>query len=258
MHQEFTKIRYSPCSLCRNKKGPLSQPGFYYTSYGTIVECNCHKEWVSKNLLMLKTIKAEIDLPFLDRDLFSEYDGKKSIDQVLALFYFAERFSNDERFRSQSLYIVGPHSTQKSTVSKFIGCYFLKAGFGVHYLKMKKLIEFITPSFKADQAKIEADLQNKEYLLNIDVLILDNSFQLKVAEFQKEYLEDFIKERIEDRKKTTIFVSTVFPKNISSEGFSESLQTFILREIVDKGALFLLEDVHGQNYDLKKELFGEN
>jgi DNA replication protein DnaC len=252
----FVRIRYNPCPLCRSKVGPVDQPGFYYTEFETVVECDCHKKWVQQNKLALSAHRANLSEFFLNYNPEVDYDGQLSRDQMLRLVSFVQKYPHVDVLQHTCLYLTGASETQKTYLAKWMAGAFLRQGYSVSYVKMNELLDQLAPDFdnKELHKRAEAKYMSK------DILIIDDAFKDRASEYRISLLENFLKGRVEDNDKPIIFVSFVTPNKIKSKGYSESLQNFVIRNTEKKGTLFTMRDIykHPPIGDIEKILGGSN
>jgi len=110
---------------------------------------------------------------------------------------------------------------------------------------MDKLIKGLSSGFDSDP-EIQEFKQN---MLDVDVLILDESFArdkvtLYKSGYQLPYLDSFLRERCDSAKKGIIFISNTNPENIATEGFGVSIQDFIIRKTKPSNSIFKMNDVY--------------
>ena len=246
-------IKFIPCSLCKDKE-PLHKLGYYYvydkdnTIIG-IVECDCHKEYKKrkKTISLLKksnlNILEEIEL---FENYLSHYKGQKSLPTIYKLRNYINNYHKNTPAYHANLYFYGGSGTQKTYASKYVGYHLIKKGFSVYYILMQSLIVLLSPDFNAENNTVN---KLKDFLLSVDLLIIDDSFDkrkvtLYRSGYQLPFLESFLKERFDIRKKGTIFISTTYPTNIQDNGFGDSLQNFIVRNTLAKGTVLTFEDIY--------------
>lgn len=247
---KFTPIRYVQCDKCKNKEGPKGQPGFYFVTNGNskgVVECECHKEWVKKNSIYIHAYKNNIwvDPDSLDYSL-DKYVGK-NIGTIKTIRKYLERYDL-ESTRKMCLYLQGEGYTQKTTVAQHIGLSIFRLGYSAFYFQMKALNDLFKSPFSLN---VEEANENKFILDRIeqsDCLIIDDAFDKNIAPVystgsQSPYIESFLRERIDNKKKGVIFVSRVLPKDIKKNGYSDSLQSFVEMNTIAKHTLFHFQDV---------------
>lgn len=246
--------KFIPCRRCASlsivsKPEGISKPeGYVYVALENgqvaIQECPCHTEWRLKSLLEIKARKANLwcDEENLSYSPASKYVGKNSLSNVKKLEVFVERFE-DPKYKKSSLYLYGPYGTQKTHLAQWMGLSLLKKNFSVYYLPMQQLVSNLSSEFDSSIEKQE----KIEYLLSVDCIILDECFDRKKVTlyksgYQLPFLETFLRERMEHRQKSIIFISNSPIEDINSQGFGDSIQNFVERNIVPHGASLLFND----------------
>jgi len=243
---------FIPCRRCANKPGP--KPGFYYVTYpGTkqkgVVECECHKQFVIQETLQHKAIDANVWPEAFSYNIDTEYTGTRSLKDVQRLKKYVYEFPN---FKSSVVYMYGPNGTQKTTLAHWIGANVLHQGYSVKYLLMQSLLMTIS-GFERDESKQAEKQAEIEKLANTDLLIIDESFSkdkvtLYESGYQLPFLDRFLRERVEIKKKGIVFISNKPPSEIERQKFSASIQNFIERNTVKpNGACLLFEDNYMQS-----------
>ena len=86
--------------------------------------------------------------------------------------------------------------------------------------------------------------------MEADLLILDESFdKFKVNIFntgyQLPFLDSFLRSKFEVGKKCILFISNVPPNNISQNGFGDSLQSLVERNVAT--STFIFKDKFSRN-----------
>lgn len=237
-------MKYIQCRTCSKKPGPKGMLGFYYITLSNgqqgIMECTCHKKYVQEEVLRINSEKSGIW--YVDYDV-SQYVGTKSLANVEKLKAFVSRFK-EPKFSSSVLYLYGPNGTQKTTLAQWMGLNLLRDKVSVRYLLMQHLITLLKDKdFETD----EAVLDEIEALKNIDCLIIDEAFNptsvtLYKSGYQLPFLVQFLKDRVESRRKGVVFVSNKAPTEISKSGFGDTVESFIVRNTVPQGSNLLFED----------------
>ena len=241
---------FIPCRKCVKKEHPQNMPGFFYITLPGggkgLQECDCHKEWVEKNIIRIRASKSNLwtsDFAFQYTE--KNYVGEKSFLNVLKLKKYIEGFEKkDPKFLNTVLYLYGPHGTQKTTLAQWVGLSLLKRGYKVYYTLMQSLILLLSPDFNDKENEKK---KYREMLLQTDCLIIDEAFQkekitLYKSGYQLPILESFLRERIDIQRKSTLFVSNVSPEEINNNHFGISIQDFIERNTTHKGTALLFED----------------
>lgn len=140
----------------------------------------------------------------------------------------------DTRYKSVHLYFWSTkNGTQKTTTASIVGTQLLLQGKKVKFILMGELLSILT-----DLDRKEEFAPLRDELLNCDFLIIDDSFDKKKATiyrsgFQISFLDIFLRERLEVRKKATCFTSNFSIQEIDEEVFGVSLKKLIERSILD-------------------------
>jgi len=245
--------KFIPCRKCASIKDSIKPEGYLYVSLENgqtgIQECLCHIEWRKNSIVALKAKRANLwtDEKSLSYSPTTQYKGSRSLSQVRKLEVYVERFKEFE-FSKSSLYLYGPYGTQKTHLAQWIGLSLLRKNFSVQYLPMQKLISDLSSEFDSNEGKQET----VENLLSVDCLILDECFSktkvtLYKSGYQLPFLETFLRERMEHRQKNIIFVSNTPIEDIASQGFGDSIQNFVERNIKPRGAALEFVDVYRAN-----------
>ena len=238
------------CRECGDKEHSKFNPGFYYVSDGkALKECSCHKRWKRTAELKLKARNSNIWIrdSAMIYNPDTDYIGKQSILEVEKLKLVVKNF---DMYSSNTIYIYGRNGSQKTTLSQWLGLSLIKKGKSVAHMTMKALVDIISPNFEDPQGT----KKKLEYLLNLDVLILDEVFDkskmvLYSTGSQIGFLTDFLKERIENGR-FNLLISNIHPNGIK-ELFGESLHSLIYRNTVQMGTLLEFKDV----YDIQRNVF---
>jgi len=246
------------CRTCAKKPGPKNMPGFFYVDLENgqqaIAECSCHKRFVKEELNRIKASKA--GLWYSDYTPANDYVGTKSLQNVEHLEEYI-RFFKSPAYSSSIIYMHGPNGSQKTTLAQWVGLSLLRKGFKVKYILMQYLVsKLANENFETDEEAIK----ELEDLKNVDCLIIDealdkNKVTLYKSGYQLPFLESFIRDRVDYRKKGIVFVSNVAPSDIESQGFGKSIQDFIVRNTVPKETDLLFKDVYHQvksSFDVDK------
>jgi DNA replication protein DnaC len=242
---------FTPCVRCQKKPGP--QPGYYYSKiiknnheYRIVKECNCHKIWSKKHTLYKNYINSGFQKNDFEYDI-STYLGEKSKGNLIRLQNYLKNLS-DSRVISSLLYFFGKNGTQKSTVAAWIGKSILELGYTCTYVIMNDLILNLHKSNMDEEIR-----ENIQINRDCDVIIIDEAFTQKAQ--WGGYFDNFIKDRI-NKGKGIIFVSNINPNYILNNGYDNSVQDLINREILKRDSLFIFEDSYEDNkYAIPNILF---
>lgn len=207
------KQKFVPCRSCRNKPGP--KPGFYFETvpYGqstsrVVVECDCHKEWRHKNVFRIRAARYNIWPESLDYDPNKEYEGSQSLENVERFKKYVNQF---DEYIDVMVYMYGPNGTQKTTLAQWAGASLLNRGYSVQYMLMQNLLEMLSEMTRDQDAESEKK-RLVEKLKEVDLLIIDEAFSTKSVTIYKSgyqipFLTQFLKDRVEIRRKGSIIIS---------------------------------------------------
>jgi len=222
---------FIPCRKCRSN--PLGGPksGYYYDkidNYMVIKECECHKKWRKEQELdrefVLSNVKADYS--------FDDYVG---VDSLFDLECLKCIVNDPEKFKYKTMiYVYGLPGCQKTSMCQVLGKELIQKGYKVQYTLMYDLVNALVKEFD------DPDKENKDYIIkrcmDSDFLIIDESFDKKKVKlynsgYQLPYLDNFLRSRLDINKKSTIIISNVKPEAIALEGFGDSLQSFVVRNV---------------------------
>ena len=226
--------KFEPCEKCRNQEGPA--PGYIYqdrNGYKVAQECECHRLWELESKRERAYIRAGVNTTAE----FGSYKGDRSRESVEALKVLSDNFN---RFKERTnVYMYGPNGTQKTTMAQVLGKELINRGYSVRYVLMETLIHDLNGGFEKDE---DREMRVKEYQ-EVDCLIIDEAFDTtKVtvykSGYQLPYLDSFLRERYDQDRKSTVFISNVTPQDISVEKFGASLQNFMVRTTINSFLTF--------------------
>lgn len=248
--------KFIPCRKCAKKKGP--SPGFFYVQNKDqlyVSECSCHKEWVERENRNRKLKEANL---WDSEYSISNYVGNKSQEDALALKTYIDNF--EEKFKDKMIYMYGLNSCQKTTLAMWVGKSLLDKDFSVYYTLMESLSVALLPDFNAEKVQMAEKEKIIDKAMNSDLLIIDESFDkskltLYKSGYQIPFIDRFIRERFELKNKAIIFISNKKPEEIESQGFGQSLQSLIVRNVKKSTLYFLDKYVENCNYIDRKGLF---
>lgn len=228
---------YIPCEKC--KVSP--NPGYLTKEDGTVLECNCLKNY--NNYIRLVKYLKSVGVPtrYIDYSI-SDYEGEKSLDSVNKV---KNLIPNIEDFveKGLQLYLVGPEFTQKAAIS----CYIMKKAImkkkSAYYTTMPNLVHLLKNAYFAKA--ITAIEATKELALvkNVDLLVVDDAFDSKKVYLGsssaiQSLLIDFFKHR-NNNLKSNVYVSEVKVRDIdltgtgNAVGFGSFFQGYLQDECVE-------------------------
>lgn len=236
--------------LCRNcpqrtQKKPSNVPnGYYYdilNGVQVLRECDCHVNWRKSLELEYAYEKANLMTEFT----FNDYKGTKSLNDKKALESIANNF---EKFSNRKMiYLYGTNGTQKTSMSFALGRALVEKGYKVYYLLMQELLNNLLPDFNQSDENKKAIITRYQ---EADFLIIDESFDrnkvtLYNSGYQIPFLDNFLRSRFDINRGSIMFVSNIKPEDISSQGFGDSLQNFIIRNT--RNSFLIFEDKYIEN-----------
>ena len=252
--------RFEPCEQCRDSIHPgyleYAVRGYVGRGAKKLVECDCHAAW--RDVVKGERLLSESGLPDYTYSI-DGYLGDKSRASLEALKKLAREFPKNKEFQRAFVYVYGPNGCQKTVVVDWVGKELCKRGVSVKFVPVSELSEKLRRSFVDDGSKVDLD-----YLQAADFLILDEMFDTRktaVTDWFIPFLDAFLRERVEYRKKAVLTMSNVAPNDISPK-FGESLKNFVVRHTKGSTLRFLDDywavydgDV-SVAYDASKGLFG--
>lgn len=231
---------FEPCRKCRGSD--LTPQGFIISRGGDVKECDCHIEWKRRENLKMKLMDSNISLSIIDRS-FDTYIGDKSRDKIENFKKFINRFK-DIGYK-KSLYVYGSNGTQKTTIVQVTAKELLKQGYSVFYIRA---MDLIIKNFGAFNPT-EENNSFMEKAENSDLVIIDECFARKrqesVSDYQLIALRNYLKERLELKEKSTIFISNYSIEEIQKQGFDRGIYDLIKRNTV--GKTLLMQDNYLEN-----------
>ena len=140
----------------------------------------------------------------------------------------------ETKYKSIHLYLWSKQNgTQKTTAASIIAKDLILKGYSVEFILMSTLSKMLTKESWED----EADSQIKK-LESCDFLVIDDSFDPKKitlykSGYQVPFLDTFLRNRLETKRKATCFTSNVALNRLDEEAFGTSLVKLIQRSIID-------------------------
>lgn len=187
--------------------------------------CDCRKNFeyelkasdiLSKSGLLNESSNYEDFKKLIDYS-FDNYKGKDENGNIKRIKKYVDEFDcSDKPFKNMHFYIWGGQGTQKSYTLKGMLAKLACKGKSVHYIFCKDLINLII-----DADRNEESQKKLSYIMNVDVLVLDEVDSQRIATWKSGYKENSfivpLKERLEITRKSTWIVS-----NLSLEEQKES------------------------------------
>lgn len=223
----FSEIK---CDKC-NKDG-------FITTENSAIKCNCRKQYEyevsASNILMNSGLLNENstyeDFKKLISFDWSDYRGKDENGNLKKLQKFVDEFdSKDKPFKNLHCYVWGNQGTQKSYTLKGMLSKLACKGKQVYYIFAKELIDLIFDSDREEDAKKKLD-----YIMNVDVLVIDEFEEQRCCLWQSGYKERllivWLKDRLEVIRKSTWFISNDNMEKLKESKFGELFGDMLDRE----------------------------
>lgn len=193
-------------------------------------KCECFKKEIDEKMLVYKMHEAGLTDKEIEYDI-SMYKGEKSLDTIESIKKFVDVF--EEKGKNIHLFMYGNASCQKTTVSKWMIKELVKKGISCKYILMNNLLNDVIIGSKFAENKEDA-LFNFNSYLKCDFLVVDESFAkdrvtIYKSGYQISYIDQFLRERLETLKKSTLFISNYTIESIQSQGFNSYIQEIIFR-----------------------------
>ena len=188
----------------------------------------------------------------LTKETLADYQGSQSLECVKQLRLIAQM---PDVYKG-NYYLYGDNSTQKTTMAKALAkklCYPIahfkcsktenqivpiSDDINVEYTSMNKIMKLIAKSMDYDVLKEEkvGVNTNLDTFRNARYLFIDESFDPSKATFYKTgfmigELDELLRSRLEDRSKSTFFISNIKPEEIDEEIFGKSLKELVKRSM---------------------------
>lgn len=232
---------FEGCRVCSNHPSKIEQIHGFYIENGFAIECSCHKQWRADQTIYVRAESSGVRPLDINYNPLKEYRGEASTLDVSKLIHFATHFQDN---KNTHIYMWGPHKAQKTTLGNWLGSALIRQGFTVQLILMNNLINDIQTNFE-DKQKAEDSI--KKYM-KADCLILDESFDphkvtLYKSGYQFPFLDAFLRERMEDKRKSTVFISNVPPTSIE-KNYNSSISSLVLRNTVDVGTVLHFRDIY--------------
>lgn len=232
-------MAFECCPKCKGKNGRA--PEGYIMKGNMAYECECHAKYVHDQQVKHLYKHYGFDMRHFDYNPRT-YVGKNSVADKNRLLNYIEQFKKNEKVRQLLVYLWGENGCQKSTLASYVGKQLISEGFSVRYVLMDKLVK----TLQDDSFKPGAH-EEVEKWMEADLLIVDESFdkskmRLWSSGYQISFIDSFIRQRIQQENKGILFISNVKPEEIEKQGFSHSIQDFIIRETTLNNTLLKFQD----------------
>lgn len=218
------------CDKCDNN-------GFIVNEQSAI-KCSCRVKYefelkassiLSNSGLLNESSTYEDFKKLIDFD-WSDYRGKDENGNLKKLQKFVDEFDSDKKpFKHLHCYVWGKQGTQKSYTMKGMLAKLACKGKSVYYTFLKNLISLIIESDRDENAKNKLN-----YIMNVDVLVLDEFEEKRANLWASGYKENtlitWLKDRLEVIRKSTFFISNDSIETMKQSKFGELYGDLLDRE----------------------------
>lgn len=208
---------------------------------GVAILCDCRNnyevELKSSDILLKSGLLTENstydDFKKLIDYSFDDYKGKDENGNIKRIKKYVDEFErSDKPFKNMHFYIWGEQGTQKSYTLKGMLAKLACKGKSVYYTFLKNLISLIIESDRDENAKSKLN-----YIMNVDVLVLDEFEEKRANLWASGYKENtlitWLKDRLEVIRKSTFFIS-----NDSIEAMKQSKFGELYGDLLDRETKF--------------------
>ena len=202
------------------------------------VKCKCRKQYEyelsASNILLQSGLLTENstyeDFKKLINYSFDDYKGKDENGNIKRIKKYVDEFDrSDKPFKNMHFYIWGGQGTQKSYTLKGMLAKLACKGKSVYYTFTKDLIDLII-----DSDRIEESQKKLDYIMNVDVILLDEMKSDRCALWHSQFKENsliiWVKNRLEVVRKSTWFISNDSIEQMQSGAFGNLFGDLIDRE----------------------------
>lgn len=241
------------CDQCKDNiiKGYRIEQDEYKEDVSIPCDCTIKYRLAEKLAYDLK----DSGIPTIEYRLDKDYKGTQSLPEINKVKYIVKHF--EKRFSDKLMYFYGDNGTQKTHVGWWLATALLKKGIRAKYVLMDKLIR--------DVSRLEDGEAFRDTYLDNDVIIMDESFDpTKVKIFrsghQIPFLDNFIREFSDGRRKAIVFISNVKPEDIKEDIFQKSIKDFVNRKVKLSKTFLEFKDnyVHSTNEVDIENLWGDD
>ena len=202
------------------------------------VKCKCRKQYEyelsASNILLQSGLLTENstyeDFKKLINYSFNDYKGKDENGNIKRIKKYVDEFDrSDKPFKNMHFYIWGEQGTQKSYTLKGMLAKLACKEKSVYYTFLKNLISLIIESDRDENAKSKLN-----YIMNVDVLVLDEFEEKRANLWASGYKENtlitWLKDRMEVVRKSTWFISNDSMEQMKESKFGELYGDLLDRE----------------------------
>ena len=224
------EFNFYKCNKC-DKNG-------FVIKNGIATLCDCRKtyemELKSSDILLKSGLLTENstyeDFKKLINYSFDDYKGKDENGNIKRIKKYVDEFDrSDKPFKNMHFYIWGEQGTQKSYTLRTMLVNLACKGKSVYYTFLKNLISLIIESDRDENAKSKLN-----YIMNVDVLVLDEFEEKRANLWASGYKENtlitWLKDRMEVVRKSTWFISNDSMEQMKESKFGELYGDLLDRE----------------------------
>ena len=225
---------YTPCSICKPTGGKYIYTEIDGEEYAE--KCKCYSDYLHKKALYINLRNAGLNADFIFDYKLSDYVGKDEIGIKDKVNKYIDKF--DDKYNNISLYFYSKsNGTQKTTIASYIGKELIRQGKSVNLILMHSLLDLLKDNFNRSEEEENNYKLWYDKMLNCDLLIIDDSFDTKTliykSGYQIPFLDRFLRTRLEQNNKATIFTSNVTVSEIDEDKFTISIKELIKRNVVN-------------------------
>jgi len=212
------------CRICKGKGYTLK----IINGEEVAVKCSCAKREQKKALIDYAVQESSLPSSIVDYDI-TTYIGQDTNDNLKKVNKYINDFSS--KFKNISLYFYGSGSVQKTTLMSYMGRELAYKGIKVYFILMDTLVKTLTDAQRDEEKeKIICNIQKSELLL-IDDCFDSKKVTLYKSGWQLSFLDSFLRDRLEVSNKATIFTSNIPLNSLVNQGFSQSIQDMMGRNV---------------------------
>lgn len=172
------------------------------------------------------------------------------------------------RWSREAVYFWGPQGTQKTTIASYLAWEVIglpregSGPFGVPKVYRAAVVNaqtFLQTLSSFQSVDSEPASCYRRRLMDLDLLVLDDFFDkakmtIYASGFQLPFLDSFLRERLEGRRKAVIFTSNVPPEQIDEKVFGVSLKDLVLRNTVARKTVVAFSDNYADLFNREQVL----
>ena len=220
--------KFIGCRKCNSTKGYIIENNTDGNEY-VAIKCNCLIKYQEEEQFKLHLKESNVLEKFNTFNIAS-YQGLDENNNLKLIDLYIENFKKE--FTNYNLYFYGDYGTQKTYLSKYIISELFKQKISCYYILADQLIKLLI-DIRRDES-----LNQRDLLLNKDFLVIDELSDDKCTIYQSEYqlpfFTSFLKDRLEIKSKSTLFISNYPIETLYKSKFGGTIADLINRECKDK------------------------